>query len=118
MASAWIIFNKTDTALSEVRFMTRSGELVVTRGDQNSNEPGNVMSLPSATSEPFTPPPGFADALARSLNMQPPAELHISAKGGAGATPRHPAPRRDEGARRPTRRAALTVKKVTPRPRR
>ena len=85
MASAWIIFNKTDTALSEVRFMTRSGELVVTRGDQNSNEPGNVMSLPSATSEPFTPPPGFADALARSLNMQPPAELHISAKGGAGA---------------------------------
>ena len=32
-----------------------------------------------------------------------------------GATPRHPAPRRDEGARRPTRRAAPTVKKVTPR---
>ena len=37
-------------------------------------------------------------------------------KGGAGATPRHPAPRRDEGARRPTRRAAPTDKKVTPRP--
>ena len=65
--------------------MTRSGELVVTRGAQNSNEQGNVMSLPSAACEPFTPPPGFADALARSLNTQPPAELHISAKGGAGA---------------------------------
>ena len=37
-------------------------------------------------------------------------------KGGAGATPRHPALRRGEGARRPTRRAAPTVKKVTPRP--
>ena len=35
-------------------------------------------------------------------------------KGGAGATPRHPAPRRGEGGRRPTRRAAPTVKKVTP----
>lgn len=65
--------------------MTRSGELVVTRGAQNSNEQGNVMSLPSAACEPFTPPPGFADALARSLNTQPPAELHISAKGDAGA---------------------------------
>ena len=37
-------------------------------------------------------------------------------KGGAGATSRHPAPRRDESARRPTRGAAPTVKKVTPRP--
>ena len=37
-------------------------------------------------------------------------------KGGAGASSRHPAPRRDESARRPTRRAAPTVKEVTPRP--
>jgi PhzF family phenazine biosynthesis protein len=80
LASAWIIFNKTDTALNEVRFATRSGELVVTRGDQ-----GNVMSLPSAESEPFTPPAGFAEALAKSLNGPAPSELHISAKGGAGA---------------------------------
>src|ERR1700704_5573519 len=58
LASAWIIFNKIDTALNEVRFMTRSGELVVTRGDQ-----GNVMSLPSADSEPFAPPTGFTEAL-------------------------------------------------------
>ena len=32
LASAWTIFNRVDTALDEVRFMTRSGELVVTRG--------------------------------------------------------------------------------------
>jgi PhzF family phenazine biosynthesis protein len=80
LASAWILFNKTDTALSQVRFMTRSGELVVTRNAQ-----GNVMSLPSAASEAFTPPAGFADALGKSLSGKPPAELHISAKGGAGA---------------------------------
>ncbi len=80
LASAWILFNKTDTALNEVRFMTRSGELVVTRG-----EGGNVMSLPSAESEAFTPPAGFADALAASLNGPAPKELHISAKGGAVA---------------------------------
>ncbi|MFO1247432.1 MAG: PhzF family phenazine biosynthesis protein [Alphaproteobacteria bacterium] len=80
LASAWIIFNKLDTGLKEARFATRSGELVVTRG-----EGGNVMSLPSAASEPFTPPAGFADALGKALGANPPKELHISAKGGAGA---------------------------------
>lgn len=80
LASAWIIFNKLDAGLKEVRFMTRSGELIVTRGDG-----GNVMSLPSAQSEPFSPPPGFAEALGRSFGSQTPKELHISAKGGAGA---------------------------------
>jgi len=80
LASAWIVFHKLDSSLNEVRFMTRSGELVVTRG-----EGGNVMSLPSAESEPFTPPPGFAEALGRSFASKPPKELHISAKGGAGA---------------------------------
>jgi PhzF family phenazine biosynthesis protein len=80
LASAWVIFNKIDTGLNEVRFTTRSGELVVTRGSA-----GNVMSLPSADSQPFTPPPGFAAALGKSLNGPAPSELHISAKGGAGA---------------------------------
>jgi PhzF family phenazine biosynthesis protein len=80
LASAWIIFNQTDTSLNKVCFMTRSGELVVTRGSD-----GNVMSLPSAESEPFAPPAGFADALGNSLGGSPPAELYISAKGGAGA---------------------------------
>jgi PhzF family phenazine biosynthesis protein len=80
LASAWIILGKIDTGLNEVRFATRSGELKVTRG-----EGGNVMSLPSAGSEPFTPPAGFIEALANSLNGPAPSELHISAKGGAGA---------------------------------
>ncbi|MDB5734665.1 MAG: isomerase [Alphaproteobacteria bacterium] len=80
LASAWVIFNKLGDALKEVRFQTRSGELVVTRGDA-----GNVMSLPSAPSEPFTPPAGFAAALGNSLGAPAPTELHISAKGGAGA---------------------------------
>jgi PhzF family phenazine biosynthesis protein len=85
LASAWIVFNKIDTALSEVRFMTRSGELVVTRGPEEGTERGNVMSLPSAESQAFTPPPGFAEALGRSFNSVPPKALFISAKGGAGA---------------------------------
>jgi len=80
LASAWVLFNLVDTGLNQVRFMTRSGELVVTRGDK-----GNVMSLPSAPSEPFAPPSGFADALGRSFNSTAPKELFISAKGGAGA---------------------------------
>src|ERR1700677_3114865 len=53
LASAWIVFNKLDRALNEVRFMTRSGELVVTRGAN-----GNVMSLPSAQAESLAAPPG------------------------------------------------------------
>ena len=80
LASAWIIFNKIEPALNQVRFKARSGVLMVTR-----NENGNVMSLPSAPSEPFTAPDGFAQALGKSLNASAPAELHISAKGGAGA---------------------------------
>ena len=85
LASAWIIFNKLDTTQDEVRFMTRSGELVVRRGPNEGNERGNVMSLPSAQSEPFIPPAGFVEALGRSMGGPAPKELHISAKGGAGA---------------------------------
>ncbi|HEU0095496.1 MAG TPA: PhzF family phenazine biosynthesis protein [Rhizomicrobium sp.] len=80
LASAWIVFNRLDTALDEVRFMTRSGELVVQRGEK-----GNVMSLPSAASEPFHAPHGFAQTLGIALNAPPPHALYISAKGGAGA---------------------------------
>ena len=80
LASAWILFNKIDTTSTEVRFMTRSGELVVTRGDA-----GNVMSLPSAQSESFDAPNGFAQSLGHSFHTEPPSELFISAKGGAGA---------------------------------
>lgn len=80
LASAWVVFNVLENELQDVRFQTRSGELVVTRGEN-----GNALSLPSAASEPFGPPPGFAAALAQSLNAPEPSELHIAAKGGAGA---------------------------------
>jgi predicted PhzF superfamily epimerase YddE/YHI9 len=42
------------------------------------------MSLPSAPSEAFTPPPGFLEAFGQAMGSRP-EELHISAKGGAGA---------------------------------
>lgn len=80
LASAWTLFNILDPRLNQVRFMTRSGELIVTRG-----EGGNVMSLPSAQSEPFVAPAGFADALGKSFNSVAPKEFFLSAKGGAGA---------------------------------
>ena len=85
LASAWTLFNILDTSLDQVRFMTRSGELIVTRGPKNGTERGNVMSLPSAQSEAFTPHTGFAEALGKSIGGPAPKELFISAKGGAGA---------------------------------
>jgi PhzF family phenazine biosynthesis protein len=80
LASAWTLFTQLDSSLKEVRFMTRSGELVVEKREHG----GNLMSLPSAPSEPFTPPPGFLDRFGKALGSRP-QELHISAKGGAGA---------------------------------
>jgi len=81
LASAFVVFHFLDPALNEVRFQTRSGELKVERGDGN----GHVMSLPAASSQPFTPPDGFAARLAKALNAPAPSELHFSTKGGAGA---------------------------------
>ena len=81
LASAWVIFNMLDPALNDVRFQTRSGELKVVRGPDGHN----IMSLPSAASEPFAPPPDFAAALGAALGAAPPVEFHFSRKGGAGA---------------------------------
>jgi PhzF family phenazine biosynthesis protein len=81
LASAWTLFHQIDPAMNEVRFMTRSGELKVSRGDEGRL----VMSLPSAQSEPFNAPAGFAAALGYALDGAMPAELHVSARGGAGA---------------------------------
>jgi PhzF family phenazine biosynthesis protein len=81
LASAYVIFRFLDPGLKEVRFQTHSGELKVERGDSN----GHVMSLPAASSQPFTAPEGFAARLAETLNAPAPSELHFSTKGGAGA---------------------------------
>jgi PhzF family phenazine biosynthesis protein len=68
LASAWIIFNRLDTALTEARFMTRSGELVVTR-----QAGGNVMSLPSNMVTPYS---GDAAQIGAALGVAAPRELH------------------------------------------
>lgn len=81
LASAEVIFRFLDPGLNDVRFQTRSGELKVTRGGPD----GHMMAMPAAQSEPFTPPAGFIDALAKALGAPAPAELHYSSKGGAGA---------------------------------
>jgi PhzF family phenazine biosynthesis protein len=80
LASADIIFRFLEPDLNEVRFQTRSGELKVTRGGPD----GNLMAMPAAQSEPFTPAEGFAAALAKALGAAAPKELHYSSKGGAG----------------------------------
>jgi PhzF family phenazine biosynthesis protein len=85
LASAWILFTLLDQSLNEVRFATRSGELVVTRGAKDAVERGNVMSLPSAQSEPFAPHAGYGQTLGKVMGGPAPKELFISARGGAGA---------------------------------
>jgi PhzF family phenazine biosynthesis protein len=79
LASAWALYHLLGENAQELRFATRSGELVVTRGPD-----GLTMSLPSAPSQPFDAPAGFRESLGRSLGAAP-GELHISDKGGAGA---------------------------------
>jgi PhzF family phenazine biosynthesis protein len=83
LASAWVLYRLLGESAPQLRFATRSGELVVTRGPD-----GLTMSLPSAPSQPFDAPAGFREALSRSLSAAPgelPSELHVSDKGGAGA---------------------------------
>lgn len=69
LASAWVIFNRLDTALNEARFMTRSGELVVAR-----HADGNVMSLPSNIVAPYGR--DVAAQIGAALGAPPPRELH------------------------------------------
>ncbi len=73
LASAWVIFNHIDTALTQARFMTRSGELVVTRGNG-----GNVMSLPANIVTPYSSDAAgdAARAIGAALGVAPPRELH------------------------------------------
>src|SRR5471032_750402 len=69
LACAWVIFNRIDTAQTEARFMTRSGELMVTR-----NNSGNVMSLPSNIVTPYSG--DVAARIGAALGVAPPRELH------------------------------------------
>ena len=80
LASADVIFRFLDPALNEVRFQTRSGELRVTRGKDGRN----AMAMPASASKPFSPPDGFAPALAKILGAPAPEEFHYAERGGAG----------------------------------
>ena len=60
-----------DTALNEVRFQTRSGELVVTRGQDGRN----VMSLPSNIVAAFHPPGQCRRAIGEALGVAAPQHL-------------------------------------------
>jgi len=69
LASAWLVFDTLDPELKTVSFETRSGTLVVDRGQGGKH----VMSLPS---DPVTPFDGPRDAIAEALGVAPPKELH------------------------------------------
>lgn len=71
LASAWTLFEILEPTLSTVSFMTRSGELIVSRG-----EDGLTMSLPSDMARPFEAPKGFAEEIGTALGVEAPRELH------------------------------------------
>ncbi len=72
LASAWTVFEFLDPELKAVSFMTRSGELIVSRGRDGRH----VMSLPSAMPVPFEAPEGFAPIVGEALGVPPPKEIH------------------------------------------
>ena len=71
LASAWTVFEFLDPELKAVSFMTRSGELIVTRGRDGRH----VMSLPADPVAPFEAPAGFAAALGETLGVEGPKEI-------------------------------------------
>jgi PhzF family phenazine biosynthesis protein len=73
LASAWTIFEVLAPELKSVSFMTRSGELVVTRGHG-----ANTMSLPADPPSPFDAPKDFAKTIGDALGVAAPAELHTA----------------------------------------
>ncbi len=72
LASAWLLFEELDRELDSVSFMTRSGELIVARGDDG----WNTMSLPSDLPRPLETALDFNKAIGEALNVKPPKELH------------------------------------------
>jgi PhzF family phenazine biosynthesis protein len=74
LASAWLVFGSLDPELKSVSFQTRSGELIVTRGQGGRH----VMSLPSDKFAPFEAPAGFARDLGEAIGAPPPKELFKS----------------------------------------
>ena len=71
LASAWLIFEQLDPALNSVSFVTRSGELIVGRGEGGLN----TMSLPADPPRSFDAPARLGKEIGEALGIAPPAEL-------------------------------------------
>jgi PhzF family phenazine biosynthesis protein len=72
LASAWLIFQTLDPALTSVAFETHSGTLVVERGGGGMN----AMSLPSDPVTLYEEQDGFAKQIGDALGVAPPDEIH------------------------------------------
>jgi len=72
LASAWTVFEFLDPHATSVSFMTRSGELIVTRGGDGRH----VMSLPTDPVTPFDAPEQFAKDIGAALGVAAPKEIH------------------------------------------
>lgn len=70
LASAWLLFSELEPGLKQIGFETRSGMLVVERGENGRH----VMALPSDPVEPFAGPDGFPAAIGEALGISPPRE--------------------------------------------
>jgi len=73
LASAWVVFNVLQPALTSVRFETRSGILEVERAKDGYNR----MSLPAERADAFAAPEGFEAALGNALGVGPPVEIYL-----------------------------------------
>ena len=73
LASAWTIFEFLDPEVKSVSFMTRSGELVVTRGREGQH----TMSLPTDIVAPFDTPADFVRDIGEALGVLPPSEIYM-----------------------------------------
>jgi PhzF family phenazine biosynthesis protein len=71
LASSWLIFDRLEPDQRELRFMTLSGELLVTRGRGGRH----VMSLPSDFITPYISPANVAEQIGEALGAPPPGEL-------------------------------------------
>jgi PhzF family phenazine biosynthesis protein len=71
LASAYVVLNFLDTKLDEVRFQTKSGELIVSRGTDGRN----VMSLPTDMPVPYQGPADAAARIGQALGVPTPREL-------------------------------------------
>ena len=72
LASAYVLFEELDSGLDCVTFATRSGELVVCRGEDGLN----VMSLPADPPSPFAAPSGYAEKIGEALGVAAPKALY------------------------------------------